>query len=89
MSTDDATPPIGHNRRFESEEERTAMIEQVAVDLCSVGTIADGTRPAITGSGSFANWRPLRWTACGDTAARGIDRVGAVQSAAYATFVIG
>ncbi len=33
MSSDDASPPIGHNRPPESEEERAALIEQVAIDL--------------------------------------------------------
>ena len=33
MSSDEATPPIGHNRRLESEGERSALIEQVAIDL--------------------------------------------------------
>ncbi len=33
MSSEDASPPIGHNRPLESEEERAALIEQVAIDL--------------------------------------------------------
>ncbi len=33
MSSDDASPPIGHNSPPESEEEHAELVEQVAIDL--------------------------------------------------------
>ncbi len=33
MSSDEPSPPIGHNRPHESDEEHDALVEQVAIDL--------------------------------------------------------